>query len=247
MSYSKACCSLPPVVSDYKYTGAMEKFEGLSIYTVGPKDAKKAVLVFYDIFGYHPNAYQFCDILAKHCGWRVIMPDFLHGDYATPALLADIPKLLEWVGRVGTIEVVTPDVERSVKYLKEGGVDAATLVGFCWGAKIAVQLTSTMPFFVGASLVHPSFVDVKDAEKAGAPILALPSKDEPDMTEYMEVLAKKPFGKQCKHVRFDDMVHGFCAARGDYTDKLNAQRATEAIQLTANFFSECFKIKESSL
>lgn len=121
------------------------------------------------------------------------------------------------------------------------------MVGFCWGAKIAVQLTSTIPFFVGASLVHPSFVDVKDAEKAGAPILALPSKDEPDMTEYMEVLSKKPFGKQCKHVRFDDMVHGFCAARGDYTDKLNAQRATEAIQLTANFFSECFKIKESSL
>ncbi|KAG1077444.1 hypothetical protein G6F42_024837 [Rhizopus arrhizus] len=109
------------------------------------------------------------------------------------------------------------------------------------------KLTSTIPFFVGASLVHPSFVDVKDAEKAGAPILALPSKDEPDMTEYMEVLSKKPFGKQCKHVRFDDMVHGFCAARGDYTDKLNAQRATEAIQLTANFFSECFKIKESSL
>lgn len=37
MSYSKACCSLPPVVSDYKYTGEMEKFENLSIYTVGPK------------------------------------------------------------------------------------------------------------------------------------------------------------------------------------------------------------------
>ena len=37
------------------------------------------------------------------------------------------------------------------------------------------------PFFGGASLIHPAFVDVKDAEKAGAPILAIPSKDEPDM------------------------------------------------------------------
>lgn len=35
------------------------------------------------------------------------MPDFLHGDYATPELLADTPKLLEWVGRVGTVEVVS--------------------------------------------------------------------------------------------------------------------------------------------
>lgn len=195
------------------------------------------------------------------------MPDFLHGDYATAAMMGDIPKLLEWIEKVGTTEVVsvnkgiyrkyfinfeiwiqvTPDVERSVKYLKEAGVDAATLVGFCWGAKIAVQLTTIIPFFVGASLIHPSFVDVKDAEKAGAPILALPSKDEPDMTEYMQTLAKKPFGSQCKHVRFDDMPHGFCASRSNYTDKLNAQRATEAIQLTVNFFSECFKAKESSL
>lgn len=47
--------------------------------------------------------------------------------------------------------------------------------------KIAVQITAQLPFFVGASLIHPSFVDVKDAEGAGAPILALPSKDEPDM------------------------------------------------------------------
>lgn len=119
------------------------------------------------------------------------------------------------------------------------------MVGFCWGAKIAVQLTSTLPFFVGAALIHPSFVEVRDAEGAGAPIFALPSKDEPDMTEYMNVLAKKPFGSQCKHVRFDDQHHGFCAARGDFKDELNAKRANEAIRLTADFFSECFKTKES--
>jgi hypothetical protein len=42
-------------------------------------------------------------------------------------------------------------------------------------------LTSSHPFFVGASCIHPSFVDVADAEKAGAPILNIPTKDEPDM------------------------------------------------------------------
>jgi hypothetical protein len=36
-------------------------------------------------------------------------------------------------------------------------------------------------FFEGIVMVHPSFVDVKDAEIATAPVLALPSKDEPDM------------------------------------------------------------------
>lgn len=140
---------------------------------------------------------------------------------------------------------MTADVERVQNALKEQGVEVGTLVGFCWGAKIAIQLTSTHPFFAGVSLIHPSFVDVKDAEKAGAPVLALPSKDEPDMTEYMNVLAKKPFGSQCKHVRFEDQSHGFCAARGDYKDELNAKRANEAIRLTADFFNECFKSKDS--
>lgn len=40
------------------------------------------------------------------------MPDFLHGDYATAELMADIPKLLEWVGKVGTVEAVSLSPER---------------------------------------------------------------------------------------------------------------------------------------
>lgn len=63
-----------------------------------------------------PNTYQFCDILAKHCGWRVIMPDFLHGDYATAALMGDIPKLLKWIEKVGTTEVVSVNKRIYRKY-----------------------------------------------------------------------------------------------------------------------------------
>lgn len=43
-----------------------------------------------------------------------------------------------------------------------------------------------MPFFIGAALIHASLVDIADAEKAGAPILNLPSKDEPDMVNKKE-------------------------------------------------------------
>lgn len=193
-------------------------------------------------FFFSPNGFQFCDILAKNCGWKVILPDFFRGDYATHDMLGNMPVLMKWLDSHATLELVTPDVDRSEKYLKEQGVESAAFVGFCWGAKMAVQLTHN-PFFVGASLIHPSFVDVKDAEQAASPILAIPSKDEPDMTEYMQVLYKKPFGDKCKHVRFDDVHHGFCAARGDYTNELNAKRANQAIQLTADFFAGLFSCK----
>ncbi|OBZ84836.1 hypothetical protein A0J61_07106 [Choanephora cucurbitarum] len=243
MSYSKACCKLPSVESNYSPVGTIETVDDLKVYTVGPKDAKKAVVVVYDIFGLHPNTKQFCDILAKNCGWKVVMPDFLRGDYWSFER-GGMDALVAWIEKVGSIENVTPDVNRVQEQLKKDGVEAATLVGFCWGAKISVHLTSTHPFFVGASLIHPSFVDVKDAEAAQAPILALPSKDEPDMTEYMEVLSKKPFASLCKHVRFDDQPHGFCAARGNFEDETNVKRATEAIQLTVDFFHQCFNQKQ---
>lgn len=46
---------------------------------------------------------------------------------------------------------------------------------------MAIQLTTSDGFFGAAALIHPSFVDNKDAENAQAPILALPSQNEPDM------------------------------------------------------------------
>lgn len=42
-------------------------------------------------------------------------------------------------------------------------------------------MTASLPYFLGAALIHASIVDIADAENAGAPILNLPSKDEPDM------------------------------------------------------------------
>lgn len=52
MTHSKACCSLPPVASNYAPVGEMITIDDLAVYTVGPNDATKSVLVFYDIFGY---------------------------------------------------------------------------------------------------------------------------------------------------------------------------------------------------
>ncbi|KAI8063016.1 dienelactone hydrolase family-domain-containing protein [Thamnidium elegans] len=183
MSFSKACCSLPPVQSDYTPQGETENLGDLPVYVVGPKDATKAIFVFYDIYGPTVNTKQTCDILAKNCGWRVVLPDFFRGDYHIVHELGDKDKLTKWWASTASTEVITPDVIRVENYLKEAGVKEAGFVGFCWGGKVSVQLTATLPFFIGAAIIHPSAVDIVDAENAGAPILNLPSKDEPDMVK----------------------------------------------------------------
>ncbi|KAK9686180.1 hypothetical protein K7432_015246 [Basidiobolus ranarum] len=104
-------------------------------------------------------------------------------------------------------------------------------------AYTTISFSSLAFAFAAASLIHPSFLADEDAEHAQAPILLIPTKDEPDFTEFMNILSKKPFGDKCQQHRFDDMFHGFAAARGDYTNAQNVKRATEAIQLTGDFFN----------
>ncbi|KAF7725570.1 hypothetical protein EC973_009525 [Apophysomyces ossiformis] len=237
MSYSKACCTIPPVASSYEAKGTIEHYGDLPVYTVGAKDAKKAIVVIYDIFGFHSNTKQFCDILANHGGYKVVLPDFFRGD-GWDFSRGGMPEIKAWLDDIGTFAVIFPQLERVREALQAQGVTTAGIAGFCWGAKIAVQATGAGTFYNAGALIHPSLLDVEDAKNAKAPILALPTKDEPDMTEYMNILYAKEFGSKCKHVRFDDMAHGFCGGRADWESELNKKRVTEAIQLTADFFAE---------
>lgn len=81
---SKACCTVPPVVSEgYKEKGEWITINGMKTYATGPKDAKSALLVVYDIFGFFPQTLQGADILAhsdKDHQYQVFMP----GEFPLP-------------------------------------------------------------------------------------------------------------------------------------------------------------------
>ena len=63
---SHACCTVPPVVTEgYKEKGSYETIQGMKTYITGDKNAKSALLVVYDIFGFFPQTFQGADILAN--------------------------------------------------------------------------------------------------------------------------------------------------------------------------------------
>lgn len=80
---SHACCTVPPVQAEgYSPKGDYMTVEGMKTYATGPKDAKSALLVVYDIFGFFPQTIQGADILAhgdKEHQYQVFMPDFFDG------------------------------------------------------------------------------------------------------------------------------------------------------------------------
>jgi hypothetical protein len=106
MSLPHACCTLPPVKSDYAPVGSVVEVNGMQVYSVGPTDAKVALIGFYDIFGFHNNskqvrappylcscsgpngAVQFCDLVARAAHARVLLPDFFRGGAWTEEMFA---------------------------------------------------------------------------------------------------------------------------------------------------------------
>lgn len=96
---NKACCSIPPVQSEYKPKGSYQKVGSFEkAYVVSTFSPLRAILLIrhssqigdskthaliciYDIFGFWPQTEQGADILSSTLsGTKVVMPDFLQGN-----------------------------------------------------------------------------------------------------------------------------------------------------------------------
>ncbi len=50
---NQACCSIPPVQSDYQPKGSIKPFGDFNrVYVTGPEKSDNALVCVYDIFGY---------------------------------------------------------------------------------------------------------------------------------------------------------------------------------------------------
>ncbi|KAK3249694.1 hypothetical protein CYMTET_40886 [Cymbomonas tetramitiformis] len=253
---STACCAAGvPVINEYNELGKFETINDMDCYFVGTGD--KAVVVAYDIFGFNfKQVLQVCDRLAA-AGFTVCCPDFFRG---APWPMEKFPpgpedNLMEWIMSAGSFDKVNADICKVMDLLKSRGATKFGALGFCWGGFITIQLAASERFSA-AGCVHAAFFsqDKELAENVMCPLIVLPAEGDP-MESVKEVLDTKPFASKCVYKRFDDQIHGFVAARGDWTKPEVAAAAGEAIGLLANFFNanmcaaalECFLKRENSL
>ncbi|KAJ2415367.1 hypothetical protein GGI10_001749 [Coemansia sp. RSA 2530] len=237
MSFPSACCNTPPVVANYTTKGEYGKLGDYDCYFAGKKGSKRGLFINYDVFGFHPNVLQLCDILGG-LGFYVLLPDLLRG---VPLTMADLgkPKVLEeFMRTAGSWDTSKGAFVQGLEHLRNSGATSVGIIGFCWGGRHVVTALEKLDGFVGGAIVHPAMVNSDDFDKVRAPLMALPSKDE-DKQMYkngFEELRAKPFGAQCRLESFEDMTHGFCGARGDWSDPVVAKRANDAIQFLVSFF-----------
>lgn len=87
MALTTACCTLPPVTSDYSPPGTTIQIGDLSVYETIANNSKKLLICVYDIFGVHPNLRQVSETIAL-AGFRVVVPDFFRGNPITKEVMA---------------------------------------------------------------------------------------------------------------------------------------------------------------
>ncbi|KAF5680305.1 carboxymethylenebutenolidase [Fusarium heterosporum] len=246
--HSEACCNIPPVVSKgYEAKGTYKEIGGYKTYVTGPIDAKKAIVVIYDIFGYFDQTLQGADILAfsdAHQKYKVYIPDWFKG---SPCPIEIYPpdnkdkekQLGDFFGTYPPPKIAgqVPDYVKAIKE-QDSSIEKFGILGYCWGGKVvALSVKADSNPFSIAAQVHPAMVDASDAEGISVPTILLASKEEPED----EVKKFEGNLKVTKHVEvFKDQVHGWMAARADLSDSRVKEEYERGYKTVVDFFGNNF-------
>ncbi|RVX20659.1 Endo-1,3;1,4-beta-D-glucanase [Vitis vinifera] len=253
------CCENPPNLTSICGGGSVIEVGGLKAYVAGPSDSKHAILLVSDIFGHvrgfqglgidpvteytsryeAPKFRKLADKVAA-AGFYVVVPDFFYGD----PFVFDIPeKPIEvWRESHGT-DKGFEDAKPVIAALKSKGISTIGAAGFCWGAKVVVELAKS-DYIQSAVLLHPSRVTVDDIKEVKAPIAVLGAEIDkaspPELLkQFEEVLSTKPEVNSYVKI-FPGVVHGWSVRYKD-ENEIEVKSAEEAHQNMVDWFTRYVK------
>nr|XP_023891731.1 endo-1,3;1,4-beta-D-glucanase-like [Quercus suber] len=234
------CCSNPPTLDPSAGAGHVEQLCGLSTYVTGSPNAKHAIILISDIFGYEaPKLRKLADKVSA-AGYYVVVPDFIR----EPFVLEDIANnpLEVWLKDHGTdkgFEEAKPIIET----LKSKGASSIGAAGFCWGGKVVVEL-SKVELIQAAVILHPAWVTVDDIKGVKVPIAVLGAEIDhiapPELLkQYDEALTSQ--SKVDFYVKiFPKVIHGW-TTRYEDQDEVAVKSAEEAHQNLLDWFAKYIK------
>ncbi|KAF5377179.1 hypothetical protein D9615_006337 [Tricholomella constricta] len=232
---NKACCTIPPVQSDYTPKGSFKPYGSFKkVYVTGPENSGTKIVCVYDIFGFFPQTQQGADIIASALNATVYMPDFFEPDAAFPAerfpptTAEDNAAIQAFFGGPASTPVTIQKLTSFGEALRASG------------GKVTIAAGGHSTPFDSVAIIHPYLVSPPDAEKLTIPLGIYISKDEP-VSEYnkiLEIIGKKPFASKNDQKNYTNMFHGFAAARGDLDNAENQKEYADVYGRVINFFRQ---------
>ncbi|GMH18807.1 hypothetical protein Nepgr_020648 [Nepenthes gracilis] len=235
------CFENPPNLDSTSGAGSVQEIGGLSAYITGPADAKLAVLLISDVFGYEaPNLRKLADKVAA-AGFLVVVPDFFYGD---PIIKFDDPNFDReaWKRKHGT-DKGSEDARSVIADLKSRGVTAVGAAGFCWGGVVVVKLAKFDDIQAGVVL-HPGQLSVDDIYAVKVPIAILGAEHDhaspPDqLKQFGEILSANSGVENLVKI-FPGVSHGW-SVRYSAEDEPAVKSAEEAHSDLLNWFIRYIK------
>lgn len=218
----------------------MTEVGGLKAYVTGPSDSKRAIVLVSDIYGYEaPNLRALADKVAA-AEFSVVVPDFFYGDPYVPEN-TDRP-LQVWL-KSHMPDKGAEDAKLIIAALRSKGMSAIGAAGFCWGAKVVVELGKSN-YIQSAVLLHPSFVTVDDFKEVMTPIAVLGAEMDhlspPELLKQFEkVLSSRPEINGYVKI-FPGVAHGW-TVRYKVEDENAMKSAEEAHKNMLDWFTEYVK------
>ncbi|EJD04229.1 uncharacterized protein FOMMEDRAFT_19489 [Fomitiporia mediterranea MF3/22] len=246
-----ACCSIPPVQSNYVPKGTYTSFAGFdSTYVTGPPTSSIAIVNVFDIFGFWPQTQQGADILAQTLNARVVMPDFFAPDKPffkekfPPQSQDDKNDLQAFFAGPAKPDKAVEGLVRVGEELRAQGAEKVGAYGLCWGGKVAILTGSkeNTPFDAVATF-HPAMLSADDADNLRVPLGLFISNDEPkaEYDKMIEKLKQKPYADKIAYKHYANMFHGWAAARANLEDEENRKEFEDAYTNLTAFFKKAFE------
>lgn len=224
------CCESAPHLDPSVGIGRVETFQHLSAYVTASPEAKAAVILISDVFGFEaPNLRKLADKVAA-AGYFVVVPDFFYGDPFVPGSGENpFAGFQDWKKNHGP-EKSFEDSKKIIEVLKSRGISSIGASGFCWGAKLVVELTKEEVLKAGV-LLHPAFVTVDDIKAVKAPLAILAAEIDktspPELVQqFGAILSAKPEVDSFVKI-YPGVAHGW-TVRYDENDEVAVKNAEEA-------------------
>nr|XP_023891727.1 endo-1,3;1,4-beta-D-glucanase-like [Quercus suber] len=176
-------------------------------------------------------------------GFYAVVPNFLHGE---PLVLNDPNRPLQvWLKDHGMVYKGTEEAKPVIEALKSKGFSTVGAAGFCWGAKVVVELGKTDEHIQAVVILHPSFVTPDDIKGMKVPIAILFSEfgdySKPKLFKQLDdVLASKSDEVDGYVKIFPKVEHGW-TVRYNVEDAAAVKSAEEAHQDMLEWFAKYVK------
>lgn len=211
------CCISPPSC-DYQALGHDETWNSLPVYIAGPSLSpapSSAVLIISDIYGWRvPQTRQLADKIAA-AGHFVVVPDFMEGEpYASTDPNQEYGGLHEYLERHSKRKAIN-HAKEVLEKIHTMGFHVIGAAGFCWGAKILVNLLKGDTAVGAGIMCHPSFLTTDDIKEVKVPLAILGAEIDiitpPKMVlEFESILKASPdVGHQSYCNIYPDADHGW--------------------------------------